>query len=61
MPEPFGLGTSSGGLGVFSSPTREETTPMPHDAPLSTGYTVGSDECSVSLNELMDTCIKLSQ
>ena len=39
---PFGVGTSSGGLGVLPSPTREETEPMPHDAPLSAGHTAGS-------------------
>jgi hypothetical protein len=30
--EPFGLGTSSGGSRLQSSPTREESEPMPYDS-----------------------------
>lgn len=61
VPEPFGLGTSSGGPGVFSSPTREETEPMPHDAPLSTCHIVGSAEGSTNYRELMEICTKLTK
>jgi hypothetical protein len=45
--EPFGLGTSSGGSRLHSSPTREEPESMPYDSPLPTGNTVGSVEGSV--------------
>ena len=57
--EPFGLGTSSGGSRLHPSPTREEPESMPHDSPLPTSHTVGSDEGSVQLPELMDICTKL--
>ena len=56
---PFGVGTSSGGLGVLPSPTREETEPMSHDAPLSAGHIAGSAEDSGNIHELMDRCTKL--
>lgn len=57
--EPYGLGTSSGGSRLHPSPTREEPESMPHDSPLPTGYTVGSDEGSVQHTELMELCTKL--
>ena len=56
---PFGVGTSSGGLGVLPSPTREETEPMSHDAPLPAGNAVGSAEGSGNLHELIDKCTTL--
>ncbi|MCO6516803.1 MAG: hypothetical protein J6586_10005, partial [Snodgrassella sp.] len=59
--EPFGLGTSSGGSRLQSSPTREEPESMPYDSPLPTGNTVGSDEGSVTLTELMGLCTKLTK
>lgn len=58
---PFGVGTRSGGLGVLPSPTREETEPMSHDAPLSAGHTTGSAEDSGNIHELMDRCTKLEE
>jgi hypothetical protein len=57
--EPYGLGTSSGGSRLQSSPTREESESMPYDSPLPTGNTVGSVEGSVTLTELMELCTKL--
>ena len=70
MPSPNRLGTSGGiqsqrldigGSGVQPSPTRVETEFMPHDSPLPTGHTVGSDEGSLTLKELMDTCTTLTK
>ena len=61
MSSPHGVGTSSGGLGVLPSPTREETEPMSHDAPLSAGHTAGSAEGSSNINELMERCTKLEE
>ncbi|PWA89426.1 hypothetical protein CTI12_AA109180 [Artemisia annua] len=58
VPQPHGLGTSGG---VLSSPAREDTEPMLHDAPLTTGETVGSAEGSVNLKELMKKCTTLSK
>lgn len=57
--EPFGLGTSSGGSRLQSSPTREESEPMPYDSPLPTGHTVGSVEGSEQHTELMELYTKL--
>jgi hypothetical protein len=57
--EPFGLGTSSGGSRLHSSPTREEPESMPYDSPLPTGNTVGSVEGSVQHTELMELCTNL--
>jgi hypothetical protein len=57
--EPFGLGTSSGGSRLHSSPTREEPESMPYDSPLLTGNTVGSVEGSVQPTELMRLCTNL--
>jgi hypothetical protein len=57
--DPFGIGTSSGGSRLHSSPTREEPESMPYDSPLPTGNTVGSVEGSVKHNELMELCTKL--
>lgn len=58
--ESYGLGTSSGGSRLFPSPTREDPESMPYDSPLPTGNTVGSVEGSVTLSELMELCIKLT-
>ncbi|GJX94317.1 hypothetical protein Tco_0348903 [Tanacetum coccineum] len=42
------------------TPTAEEAVLMPHELPLHSVYSLGRDEGSLSLNELMDLCISLS-
>ncbi|GKB60416.1 hypothetical protein Tco_0916602 [Tanacetum coccineum] len=62
--QPFQLPTTKP-ITTASSPPLNETiipqTPssMPHDSPLSGGYTPGSDEGSKKLNELTELCTKL--
>ncbi|GKC31022.1 hypothetical protein Tco_1038316, partial [Tanacetum coccineum] len=43
------------------TPVTEEATPMPHESPLQSVYSVGRDEGSLSLNELTDLCTSLSK
>ncbi|GJS92605.1 retrovirus-related pol polyprotein from transposon TNT 1-94 [Tanacetum coccineum] len=43
-----------------NSPTTEEPAPIPHESPLQSVHSLGRDEGSVSLNELMDLVTELS-
>ncbi|GJV35657.1 putative ribonuclease H-like domain-containing protein [Tanacetum coccineum] len=43
-----------------TTPTAEEPAPMPHDSPLQSVHSLGRDEGSVSLNELMDLVTQLT-
>ncbi|GJX55263.1 putative ribonuclease H-like domain-containing protein, partial [Tanacetum coccineum] len=43
-----------------TTPTAEEPAPMPHESPLQSVHSLGRDEGSVSLNELMDLVTQLT-
>ncbi|GKC65453.1 hypothetical protein Tco_1098051 [Tanacetum coccineum] len=43
-----------------TTPTAEEPAPMPHESPLQSVQSLGRDESSVSLNELMDLVTQLT-
>ncbi|GKE68352.1 hypothetical protein Tco_1526424, partial [Tanacetum coccineum] len=43
-----------------TTPTAEEPAPMPHESPLQSVQSLGHDEGSVSLNELMDLVTRLT-
>ncbi|GJY29102.1 hypothetical protein Tco_0404869 [Tanacetum coccineum] len=46
---------------IQPTPVTEEAAPMPHESPLQSVHSLGHDEGSLSLNELMDLCISLSK
>ncbi|GJT02833.1 hypothetical protein Tco_0824002 [Tanacetum coccineum] len=46
---------------IQTTPVAEEAAPMPHDSPLPRVHSLGSDEGSLSLNELMVLCTSLSK
>ncbi|GKD42001.1 hypothetical protein Tco_1266646, partial [Tanacetum coccineum] len=43
------------------TPDAEEAVPIPHESPLHNVHSLGRDEGSLSLNELMDLCTSLSK
>ncbi|GJZ29915.1 hypothetical protein Tco_0574962 [Tanacetum coccineum] len=46
---------------IQTTPVAEEAAPMPHDSPLPRVHSLGSDEGSLSLNELTVLCTSLSK
>ncbi|GJR47403.1 hypothetical protein Tco_1315506 [Tanacetum coccineum] len=44
-----------------TTPVTEEAAPMPHESPFQSVHSLGRDEGSLSLNELMDLCTSLSK
>ncbi|GJU86982.1 hypothetical protein Tco_1294528 [Tanacetum coccineum] len=46
---------------IQTTPVAEEAAPMPHDSPFPRVHSLGSDEGSLSLNELMVLCTSLSK
>ncbi|GJT42085.1 hypothetical protein Tco_0941950 [Tanacetum coccineum] len=48
-------------LSIQTTPVAKEATPIPHDSPLLRVHSLGSDEGSLSLNELTVLCTSLSK